>query len=233
MNLNALSTKGDKVVVTLPAQFAGPDVKTIMNEVLDRVRKGEVTHLIFDFSSCDLIDSSGIGLLVNLTKELNAVNGDLVLRNPDRDILQMFSDTGLDRIFSIEKNGGLRPADVDLFQQAVDIKLSIDKEFKDDKCIILLSGVMNHPMGSSYFKQQFLLTLSDYKKILIDMEELTFFDSLSLGAVLNMNILLKGTGGALRICGANYIVSDLFKTLCIDQIVPIFDTQEMALDGWD
>lgn len=233
MNLNALSITGNRVVVTLPAQFAGLDVKTVMNDVFDRVRKGEASYFVFDFSSCCMIDSSGIGMLVSLTKELKSVKGEMVLRNPDRDILQMLSDTGLDRIFSIEKNGGVRQADVDLFQQAVDIKLTVKKEFRGDTCVFMLGGVMNHPMGSNYFKQQFLLTLSDYKKILIDMEELTFFDSLSLGAVLNMDLLLKGTGGTLRICGANYIVNDLFKTLCIDQIVPIFDTREMAFDGWD
>lgn len=233
MNLNALSIKGNRVVVTLPAQFAGPDVKTIMNDVFGRARKGDANYFIFDFSSCNMIDSSGIGMLVSLTKELKSVKGEMILRNPDRDILQMLSDTGLDRIFSIEKNGGVRQADVDLFQQAADIKLTVQKEFRGDICIFMLGGVMNHPIGSSYFKQQFLLTLSDYKKILIDMEELTFFDSLSLGAVLNMNLLLKGTGGALRICGANYIVNDLFKTLCIDQIIPIFDTREMAIDGWN
>ncbi len=232
MSTNALAINGSKAVVTLPEQFAGFEVKTVMTESFGLVRKGTVNHFIFDFSSCEMIDSSGIGLLVSLTKELKSSNGDLVLRNPGRDILQMFSDTGLDRIFSIEKNGGVRQADVDIFQQSVDIKLNIDKNFDGDKCIFLLSGVMNHPMGSSYFKQQFLLTLTEFKKILLDMEDLTFFDSLSLGAVLNMNILLKNTGGALRICGANYIVSDLFKTLCIDQIVPIFDTREQALDGW-
>jgi anti-anti-sigma factor len=232
MSSNALSINGNKAVVTLPEQFAGFEVKTVMGESLDLVRTGTVTHFIFDFSNCEMIDSSGIGLLVSLTKELKSTSGDLVLRNPGRDILQMFSDTGLDRIFSIEKNGGVRQADVDLFEQSVDIKLNITREFKGDKCIFLLSGVMNHPMGSSYFKQQFLLSLTEYKKILIDMEELTFFDSLSLGSVLNMNILLKNTGGALRICGANYIVADLFKTLCIDQIVPIYENQEQALDGW-
>jgi anti-sigma B factor antagonist len=232
MTSKALSIKDKKVLVSLPVQFAGPDVKVIMNEALDLVRKGEADHFVFDFSGCEMIDSSGIGLLVSLTKELKTVHGELVLRNPAKDILQMFSDTGLDRIFSIEKKRGVRQADVDLFQDAVDIRLNIGKEFKNDICIFILSGVMNHPMGSSYFKQQFLLSLAEYKKVLLDMEELTFFDSLSLGAVLNMNILLKGTGGALRICGANYIVSDLFKTLCIDQIVPIFDTREIALDGW-
>jgi anti-anti-sigma factor len=232
MSTDALAINGNKALVTLPGQFAGFEVKTIMTESLDLVHKGTVTHFIFDFSSCEMIDSSGIGLLVSLTKELKSVNGDLVLRNPGRDILQMFSDTGLDRIFSIEKNGGVRQADVDLFERSVDIKLNITKDFKADKCIFRLSGVMNHPLGSSYFKQQFLLSLTDHKKILLDMEDLTFFDSLSLGAVLNMNILLKNTGGALRICGANYIVADLFKTLCIDQIVPIFENQEQALDGW-
>ncbi|HEX2959759.1 MAG TPA: STAS domain-containing protein [Chitinispirillaceae bacterium] len=232
MSTNALSINRNNALVTLPVKFIGLEVKTIMGESLDLARKGLVTHFVFDFSSCEMIDSSGIGLLVTLTRELKSASGDLVLRNPGRDILQMLSDTGLDRIFSIEKNGGVRQADVDLFPQSVDIKLNIERHSDGDKCIFVLRGVMNHPMGSSLFRQQLLLSLAEYRKILLDMEELTFFDSLSLGTVLNMNILLKKTGGALRICGPNYIVTDLFKTLSIDQIVPVFETREKALEGW-
>jgi anti-anti-sigma factor len=188
---------------------------------------------VFDFELSDLIDSSAIGALVSLTKELKESSGRLILKNLGEDFYQMFIDTGLDRVFTIERGGGVQHAYVDLFESSVDIRLGIEKEFTGDVCIFAMSGVMNYPMGSVYFKQQFLLALEQNKKILLDFEDLTFFDSLSIGAVLNMNNLLKGTGGSMRICSANYIVNDLLTTLSIDQIIPIFDTRDKALEGWD
>jgi anti-anti-sigma factor len=91
---------------------------------------------------------------------------------------------------------------------------------------------MNHLQGSRYFKQQFLLAMVQYKRILLDLEELTFFDSLSVSVVLNMNKLIKETGGAMRMCGANYIVSELFTTLNISQIIPLYNVVTDALDDW-
>jgi anti-anti-sigma factor len=212
--------------------FAGPVVKNVVTEILNVLSTGKVKTFIIDFNATDLIDSSGIGSLVSLAKEFRGKAVDLVLRNLDTDIFQLFEDTGLDKIFTIEKNGGVRKAEVDLFESAVDIRLNIKKEPIGEACIFAMSGVLNHPLGSSYFKQQLLLSLAQHKRILLDFDELTFFDSLSLSAVLNMNNLLKGTGGSLRICSPNYIVKDLLSTLSIDLIIPLFESRNDALKDW-
>jgi anti-sigma B factor antagonist len=212
--------------------FCGPLVKKTMAQVLDLIGTGEVKKCVFDFSICEFIDSSGIGALVTLSQEFRNHTVQMVLKNLNKDLFELFVDTGLDRIFTIEKDGDVRNADIDLFEFSVDIRLNLQKEIKGDVCIFIMSGVMNHPMGSQYFKQQLLLSLTDHKLILLDMEELTFFDSLSLSAVLTMNNLLKGTGGGLKICNANYIVQDLLTTLCINTIIPVCDTREAALEGW-
>jgi anti-anti-sigma regulatory factor len=51
--------------------------------------------------------------------------------------------------------------------------------------------VLSHPAGSEYLKQQLLLSLDGFRKILLDMEDLTFFDSMSLGTVISINNLLR------------------------------------------
>ena len=225
--------QGNCIVIKVAQHFAGPIVKETMAGVLERFKSGKTVAFVFDFHVSELIDSSGIGALVSLAKEFHFGGGQLILRNLNDDLLQLFIDTGLDKIFSIEHRGDVRKAEIDLFENAVDVRLTIKKELVADLCVFIMCGVMNHPIGSSYFKQQFLLSLATHKKFILDMEELTFFDSLSLSAVLAMNNLLKGTGGGLRICGANYIVNDLFTTLNIDSIIPVFNTRGEALSGWD
>jgi anti-anti-sigma factor len=92
---------------------------------------------------------------------------------------------------------------------------------------------MSNPQGSKYFKQELLLAMAHNKKILLDFKDLTYFDSLSISVVLNMNRLIKETGGSLRICGSNDIVDELFNTLNIHQLIVFFKDQAEALAQWD
>lgn len=216
----------------MPPFFTGSRVKETMAPISALLEQGALRELSLDFSQSELVDSSGIGTLVSLAREAHNRSVLLVLKNLSPDLTKLFCDTGLNRIFSIERDAVVVEAVVDLFESAIDIKLVITTECVGSVCVFCLRGVMNHPEGSGYFKQQLLLSLTQCKKVLIDMDELTFFDSLSLSVLLSMNNLLVGTGGGMRICNANYIVLDLFETLNIGAIVSIFSSREAALSGW-
>jgi anti-anti-sigma factor len=219
------------VIFRLPAQFYHTSSNTFLATVRREIESG-TTRIIIDFKKTTLIDSSAIGALVSLVKESKTRGVTLFLRNLYGEVLELFIDTGLDKIFNIESEDGMQHAEVDIFEKGIDIRLAITTEVVKDICIFHMNGVMNHPQGSRYFKQQFLLAMVQYKRILLDLEELTFFDSLSVSVVLNMNKLIKETGGAMRMCGANYIVSELFTTLNISQIIPLYNVVTDALDDW-
>lgn len=218
-------------VLHLPERFLGKMVRDA-SLLVREISQSDDPSIIIDFSETKFIDSSGIGLLVSCAKDFKVLGGSFMLRNLNDNILELFSETGLDMIFNIVSAEGVDSAKIDIFEESVDIRLEIDQENRKDVCILHLSGVMNHPKGSRYFKQQFLLAMAHFKKILVDFESLTFFDSLSVSVVLNMNKLLKETGGSLRLCGANYIVEDLFSTLNINHIIPIYEDTEKALTNW-
>lgn len=218
--------------VMIPSFFTGSRVQETMGTISGLLAQHALRELALDFVHSELVDSSAIGMLVSLAREAHSRSVLLVLKNLSPDLTKLFCDTGLDRIFSIEHDAVVVEAVVDLFEPAIDIKLVITKEHVGSVCVFCLRGVMNHPVGSGYFKQQLLLSLAQSKMVLVDMDELTFFDSLSLSVVLSMNNLLVGTGGGMRICNANYIVLDLFETLNIGAIIPIFSSREEALSGW-
>lgn len=220
-----------KITVVLPAQFSGAAVKETVNSVREKISQG-VKILRLDFSATKFIDSSGIGSLASLARYFKEQKVSLMLYNLDGEIKELFMDTGLDRIFTIETGDGIHKADIDIFEQSVDIKLVMRQEDRGDVAILHLSGIMNHPTGSRFFKQQFLLCLAHFHKVLLDLDDLTFFDSMSISVVLNMNKLLYKTGGAMRICGANYIVDDLFTTLNIQSIIPFFNKVDDAFVDW-
>ncbi|MBN1308900.1 MAG: STAS domain-containing protein [Chitinispirillaceae bacterium] len=224
--------RGTTHTLTMPRHYSGPLVKEVVAEISRLNESAAFKELILDFSETELLDSSGIGVLVSMAKEFHQRRIKLILKNLNDDLFQFFTHTGLDRIFTIERQETVVQAAVDIFEPSIDIRLNIEKEFVGDIAIFHLSGVMNHPIGSGYFKQQFLLTLAQYKRILLDIEELAFVDSLSLSSVLSMNNLLSGTGGSMRICQANYVVLDLLETLKIGAIIPLFPSREEALSGW-
>jgi anti-anti-sigma factor len=217
--------------IVAPQHFAGPAVKHIALRVRDMLAN-RVTRIAIDFTTTELIDSSGIGMLVSLMKECRSQKCSLILCNLTYVVLELFEDTGLDKIFTIEKDGDVKIAEIDLFERGVDIRLDMKQvEVNESVCIYQLSGVMNYPFGSRYFKQQILLALSKYKTIVLDFGELTFFDSLSVSALVNMCKLLHDTGGCLRVCCLNYIVEDMFSTLGLKRVVPVYESCEDACAG--
>ncbi|NLD95235.1 MAG: STAS domain-containing protein [Fibrobacter sp.] len=230
----SIDVQGSVMTFSATQHFSSISLDTELDRIRTALKDGSITKCVFDFSFTNLIDSSGIGSLVMLAREFSTANVLLVLKNLNEEIFILFEDTGLDRLFTIERRGDIKKGSVKEFFEAdgVDIRLTIKPESVGDVGIFIMSGILSHPIGSSYFKQQLLLFLARYKYIILDFEELTFFDSLSISAILNMNNLLKGTGGAMKICSPNFIVKDLLNTLSIDVVIPVYDQREDALADW-
>ena len=221
---------GKGAVVRLPGRFFRPESRIFLSSLKKEIEAG-AARIAVDFKDTTLIDSTAIGALVSMAGEAKAAGIPLYIRNLSGDIHALFTDTGLDRIFNIETEGRLQNAEVDIFEKTADDRLDIRTETVGDVCVFHLAGVMNHLQGSRFFRQQFLLAMAQHRKILLDLQELTFFDSLSMNVVIAMNKLMKETGGSVRICNANYAVNDLFMTTNLNQIIPVFNTSAEALAG--
>ncbi len=226
-----IDRKDDIAHFYFPKRCVGNFARELFKE-LEKDLYNDISKFVFDFKDTESIDSSTIGILVTINRKCKFSKKSMSLKNINKEILELFTDTGLSVFFNIETDDGVNEASVDLFIENLDVRLNIDKEGKDEVCIFHMSGVFNHPVGSDYFRQQVLLTIADHKKILLEFEHLTFFDSLSVSVILSMYRLLSRTGGSLRFCQANYIVADLITSLNIDQIIPVFETVECALADW-
>src|SRR3712207_7092342 len=69
-------------------------------KVLDELERGEKKFLI-DFTNTGYIDSSGLGVLVSLSKKIREQGGELRLANLNEDLRTLFELTKLDTLFSI------------------------------------------------------------------------------------------------------------------------------------
>ena len=82
---------GDAVVVDVEGQLIVGNRQELKQKVLDELEKGERKFLI-DFAQTGYIDSSGLGVLVSLSKKIREHGGELRLANLNDEARYTFPD---------------------------------------------------------------------------------------------------------------------------------------------
>ncbi|HSU96035.1 MAG TPA: STAS domain-containing protein [Gemmatimonadaceae bacterium] len=95
-----LKKNGDVVVVDVEGQLIVGNRQELKQKVLDELEKGDRKFLI-DFAQTGYIDSSGLGVLVSLSKKIREHGGELRLANLNDDLQTLFELTKLDTLFQI------------------------------------------------------------------------------------------------------------------------------------
>ena len=92
--------EGDITVVDVGGQLIVGNRQELKQKVLDELEKGDRRFLI-DFAQTGYIDSSGLGVLVSLSKKIREQGGELRLANLNEDLKTLFELTKLDTLFQI------------------------------------------------------------------------------------------------------------------------------------
>lgn len=95
-----LKKQGDVVVVEVEGQLIVGNRQELKQKVLDELEKGERKFLV-DFAQTGYIDSSGLGVLVSLSKKIREHGGELRLADLNDDLQTLFELTKLDTLFQI------------------------------------------------------------------------------------------------------------------------------------
>ncbi|MDX2182477.1 MAG: STAS domain-containing protein [Gemmatimonadaceae bacterium] len=95
-----LKKQGDVTVVDVDGQLIVGNRQELKQRVLDELEKGERKFLV-DFAKTGYIDSSGLGVLVSLSKKIREQGGALRLSNLNDDLRTLFELTKLDTLFEI------------------------------------------------------------------------------------------------------------------------------------
>jgi len=88
------------VVVDVSGQLIVSNRKELQQKLLEELDRGGKKYLI-DFALTDYIDSSGLGVLVSLSKKIREQGGELRLANLNDDLKTLFELTKLDTLFQI------------------------------------------------------------------------------------------------------------------------------------
>ena len=93
----------DVTVIDVEGQLIVGNRQELKQKVLEELEKGARKFLI-DFTNTGYIDSSGLGVLVSLSKKIREQGGELRLANLNEDLRTLFELTKLDTLFHIATN---------------------------------------------------------------------------------------------------------------------------------
>jgi anti-sigma B factor antagonist len=95
--------QGDITVLNVEGQLIVGNRQELKQKVLEELENGERKFLI-DFDRTGYIDSSGLGVLVSLSKKIREQGGELRLANLNDDLRTLFELTKLDTLFQISSS---------------------------------------------------------------------------------------------------------------------------------
>ncbi len=90
----------DVLVVDVEGQLIVGNRQELKQKVLEELDGGE-RKFVVDFEKTGYIDSSGLGVLVSLSKKVREQGGELRLANLNEDLKTLFELTKLDTLFHI------------------------------------------------------------------------------------------------------------------------------------
>ena len=100
MTFSLTKDKRGVVVVGVDGQLIVGNRQELKQKVIEAL-EGGAKQFVIDFTRTGYIDSSGLGVLVSLSKKIREQGGDLRLAGLNEDLQTLFELTKLDTLFSI------------------------------------------------------------------------------------------------------------------------------------
>ncbi len=88
------------MIVSVDGQLIVANRNELKEKVLEALESNE-SKFVLDFSSTGYIDSSGLGVLVSVSKKIREAGGNLRLAGLNEDLRMLFELTKLDTLFKI------------------------------------------------------------------------------------------------------------------------------------
>lgn len=89
---------GKRITAALCGDIDHHAAREIRTELDDVISHSRPELLILDFENVGFMDSSGIGLILGRTRALQAVGGELLIKNARREIAEIIKLSGLSKL---------------------------------------------------------------------------------------------------------------------------------------
>ena len=93
----------NELQIIIPENFGTDQADEFRKNIVRLINKGE-RNFIVDFSECEFIDVTGLGVLISIHNKCKKVSGKLKLSSVNNaNVMEVFRLTRLDKIFEISK----------------------------------------------------------------------------------------------------------------------------------
>lgn len=92
--------EGSKAILKAGQDIVESSVSDLKQRLRDIVSAG-VTELVIDLTGVEIVDSTGVGLLLSTHNSLSKAGGKLLIVNVSKDIFDLFKNMRLDQHFSV------------------------------------------------------------------------------------------------------------------------------------
>lgn len=94
--------EGETLTVRIKGEIDHHNAVRIRKDIDSEIYSARPKRLVFDLSSVDFMDSSGLGLILGRFASVRDVGGELVVQNPTKNVMKILKLAGAERILKIE-----------------------------------------------------------------------------------------------------------------------------------
>jgi len=91
-------------VIEIGEDELGLTSMNVLKEFVNKEIEGDNKYIGIDLKNINIINSSGLGILISLLKKIKAAGGNLKLLNANEKLLNIFKITKLNLVFEIENS---------------------------------------------------------------------------------------------------------------------------------
>jgi anti-sigma B factor antagonist len=111
--------------------------------------------------------------------------------------------------------------------------MKIAQEIKGDVVIIRPSGqLMGGPEADAVRDSIPVLLKQGYKKILVDLKDVTWVNSTGLGVLISSHLVTANNGGQLKLMRASHRIDSIFSVTRLNTVFQVFDDEVSALKSF-
>ncbi|OGS35975.1 MAG: hypothetical protein A2293_06110 [Elusimicrobia bacterium RIFOXYB2_FULL_49_7] len=110
--------------------------------------------------------------------------------------------------------------------------LSFVTEHCQGVMLYVFSGKIHSASDSASFLNVIHKIIQDQERILIDLKNVSYIDSLAMGVLSKLIKLVHEGKAQVRFCGKNDLLFEILQSANLDKLMTIFPSREEALAGW-
>lgn len=93
--------EGKGLIMEIDGRLDTNAAPKLLEEINESLKEG-VESFVLDMKNCDYVASSGLRVILNAQKKMNALHGTMVVKNVINDVMEVFEMTGFADILRFE-----------------------------------------------------------------------------------------------------------------------------------